>query len=106
MPSASARLKLVEEHVAQLRRCNRCPSMVRPVVTGNPVFSKVMLIGQAPGVKEGPLGRPFAWTAGKTLFRWFESSCGIDEARFRERIYMAAVARCFPGKVDGGKDAV
>jgi uracil-DNA glycosylase len=60
-----------------------------------------MLIGQAPGVKEGPLGRPFAWTAGKTLFGWF-AEIGLDEAAFRARAYMAAVCRCFPGKAKGG----
>lgn len=40
----------------------------------------------------------------KTLFRWFEEATGIDEVTFRERIYMAAVARCFPGKAKGGGD--
>jgi uracil-DNA glycosylase len=28
----------------------------------------------------------------------------MDEATFRARIYMAAVARCFPGKAKGGGD--
>jgi uracil-DNA glycosylase len=78
--------------------------MIGPVVHGPPVTSKVFLLGQAPGPREGSFGRPFAWTAGKTLFRWFEESCGIDEERFRARIYMAAVARCFPGKASGGGD--
>ena len=49
-----------------------------------------MLIGQAPGAHEGPAGKPFAWTAGKTMFRWF-GELGVDEAAFRERVYMAAV---------------
>jgi uracil-DNA glycosylase len=75
--------------------------MIGPVVTGEPVVSPVMLIGQAPGVREGPAGRPFAWTAGKTMFGWF-ASLGLDEAGFRERVYMAAVCRCFPGKAKGG----
>jgi len=79
--------------------------MIRPVVTGNPVLSPVMLIGQAPGVREGPAGKPFAWTAGKTLFRWF-APLGIDETQFRDRVYMAAVCRCFPGKAKGGGDRV
>ncbi len=70
-----------------------------PVVHGPSVLSRVFLLGQAPGPHEGKLMRPFAWTAGKTLFRWFEESLGVPEARFRERVYMAAVARCFPGKV-------
>ena len=64
-----------------------------------------MLNGQAPGDKEGPAGRPFAWTAGKTLFKWFEG-IGLDEQGFRSRVYMAAVCRCFPGKKPGGGDRV
>ena len=79
--------------------------MIGPVVTGTPVVSPVMLIGQAPGDKEGPAGRPFAWTAGKTMFQWF-SSIGLTEEQFRARVYMAAVCRCFPGKADKGGDRV
>ena len=79
--------------------------MIGPVVTGEAVVSPVMLIGQAPGAREGPTGRPFAWTAGKTLFRWF-SAIGIEEEVFRHRVYMAAVCRCFPGKNPRGGDRV
>lgn len=80
--------------------------MIGPVVTGQPVMSPVMLIGQAPGVREGPAGKPFAWTAGKTLFGWF-AELGLDEQHFRSRVYMAAVCRCFPGKApSGGGDRV
>lgn len=70
------------------------------------MVSKVVLVGQAPGVKEPILGRPFAWTAGKTLFQWFESSCGIQQETFRQTVYMAAVCRCFPGKTSVGGDRV
>lgn len=80
--------------------------MHRPAVSGGPVASRVMLVGQAPGDKEPTLGRPFAWTAGRTLFRWFDEHCGLDEAAFRSRIYMAAVCRCFPGKKPSGGDRV
>jgi uracil-DNA glycosylase len=79
--------------------------MIGPVVTGEPVASPVMLIGQAPGVREGPAGKPFAWTAGKTMFGWF-ASLGLTEDAFRQRVYMAAVCRCFPGKAKGGGDRV
>ncbi|MDB4993023.1 MAG: hypothetical protein JWM74_455 [Myxococcaceae bacterium] len=78
--------------------------MIGPVVHGPPVLSKVVLVGQAPGPREGSFGRPFAWTAGKTLFRWFEETLGVDEETFRERVYISAVARCFPGKASGGGD--
>lgn len=79
--------------------------MIRPVVSGKPVYSQVLMIGQAPGDKEGPAGKPFAWTAGKTLFKWF-ASIGVDEESFRNRAYMAAVCRCFPGKNPKGGDRV
>ena len=69
-------------------------------------MSKILLVGQAPGDKEPVLGRPFAWTAGKTLFRWFQEAAGLDEAAFRSSIYMAAVCRCFPGKKSTGGDRV
>jgi uracil-DNA glycosylase len=65
-----------------------------------------MIIGQAPGIREPVLARPFAHTAGKTLFRWFEQFCGMDEATVRATIYFAAVIRCFPGKAKGGTDRV
>lgn len=80
--------------------------MHKPVVTGGPVVTKVILVGQAPGDKEPLLRRPFAWTAGKTLFRWFEESCGLSEESVRAGIYFAAVCRCFPGKKATGGDRV
>jgi uracil-DNA glycosylase len=88
----------------QLRACTACPSMIGPVVHGPANVSHVMLIGQAPGPREGEIGRPFAWTAGRTLFRWFETATGVDEASFRAGVYISAVARCFPGKAPGGGD--
>lgn len=63
------------------------------------------MVGQAPGEREGRFGRPFAWTAGKTLFSWYRQ-IGIDEAAFRQRVYIAAVCRCFPGKNPKGGDRV
>jgi uracil-DNA glycosylase len=88
----------------ELDACRACPEMIGPVVHGPAIESRVFLLGQAPGPHEGKLGRPFAWTAGKTLFRWFEESIGCSEEEFRAKIYMAAVARCFPGKAPGGGD--
>jgi uracil-DNA glycosylase family 4 len=99
----------LRRHVTRLLGCDACPDMIRPVVSGNPVLSPVMLIGQAPGVREGPAGKPFAWTAGKTMFGWFgDKALGLEmpEDEFRARVYMAAVCRCFPGKATGGGDRV
>ena len=80
--------------------------MASAPVSGGPVMSRVMLVGQAPGDKEPLRGRPFAYTAGRTLFGWFTRTCGWSEADFRARVYMAAVCRCFPGKRPTGGDRV
>ena len=98
-------LQDVLDHQAALRACGICPAMTGPVVTCTPSLSRILLVGQAPGDREPLLGRPFAWTAGKTLFKWFEP-LGMDEPQFRERVYMAAVCRCFPGKNPKGGDRV
>jgi uracil-DNA glycosylase len=101
----SERLALLEAHQRALAACVRCPQMGKPVVMGRPVVSPVLLVGQAPGDKEPVAGKPFAWTAGKNMFKWF-ASLGVDEETFRETVYMAAVCRCFPGKNPKGGDRV
>jgi uracil-DNA glycosylase len=93
-------------HFAALSACTRCPRMHKPVVVGRPVASRILLVGQAPGDKEPKLGRPFAWTAGKTLFKWFAEALGWTEEETRDRVYFAAVCRCFPGKRAEGGDRV
>lgn len=106
MARPSAAQRKLDDLVTRLRGCTLCPKMYRPAVSGGPVWSRVVTVGQAPGTKEPVLGRPFAWTAGKTLFGWFERACGMTEAEFRSSIYMAAVCRCFPGKNATGGDRV
>jgi len=93
------------QHHQRLSECRLCPEMIPPVIIGQPVASKILLVGQAPGIREGDLGRPFAWTAGKTLFKWFQS-IGVDEESFRRQVYMSAVCRCFPGKNPKAGDRV
>ena len=105
MAASRKRIEL-KRHVAELLRCRRCPRMKSTPVSGGAVVSDVMLIGQAPGPREPVLQRPFAHTAGKTLFRWFEEFCGMNEAAIRSTVYFAAVRRYFPGKSSGGTDRV
>lgn len=96
----------LHRHVTALLKCRRCPRMRSRPVSGGPVVSEVILVGQAPGPREPVLQRPFAHTAGQTLFRWLKHSCGLTEAKVRSTIYFAAVCRCFPGKNSGGSDRV
>ena len=106
MPRLSRRRLSLNEHVTRLLQCRRCPRMQSTPVSGGAVLSDVMLIGQAPGVREPVLQRPFAHTAGKTLFRWFDEFCGMNESAMRSTIYFAAVCRCYPGKTIAGGDRV
>jgi uracil-DNA glycosylase len=71
-----------------------------PVVAGFE-DNRIMLIGQAPGITELEVRRPFAGRAGRELFRWM-GSIGIEEEEFRRRVYMTAITKCFPGKAPGG----
>ena len=106
MKSSTARedrLRSLHDHHLAMGRCCDCPEMVGPPVVGQAVFSPVMLIAQAPGTREIETGRPFAWTAGKTLFSWF-AGLGLEEQGFRSRVTMSAVCRCFPGKNPKGGD--
>ncbi|MCZ6730891.1 MAG: uracil-DNA glycosylase [SAR324 cluster bacterium] len=91
-----------DTHVKRLRACRLCAGVQGPPVLGAVAGARVFLMGQAPGPREQREGRPFVWTAGTTLFRWF-ATIGVDEALFRERVYMGAVIRCFPGKMANGK---
>lgn len=104
-PAMPHALRVIHAHQAALRACRLCPDMHRPPIVGTAVRSKILLVGQAPGDKEPALGRPFAWTAGKQLFKWF-LPFGLDEAQFRARVYIAASCRCFPGKNPKGGDRV
>jgi len=98
---AEASLAALQRRMAAFR-----PRGFGPTVHGPPVVSGVFLLGQAPGPHEARLGRPFAWTAGKTLFRWLERATGAGEAAVRDAFYISAVARGFPGKARGGGDRV
>lgn len=106
MSLGSRRQQQLNRHVARLLQCRRCPRMLPPPVSGGPILSKVILVGQAPGVREPVMGKPFAWTAGRTLFGWFDEFCHLNETEVRSQIYFAAVCRCFPGKTPAGGDRV
>ncbi|HLJ74018.1 MAG TPA: uracil-DNA glycosylase family protein [Thermoanaerobaculia bacterium] len=86
-----------DEHLARLNGCRLCPNVFGQPVTGAVPGAEVMLVGQAPGPHEVEDRRPFAYTAGRRLFSWFEPF-GVDEQTFRSHIHMCAVIRCFPGR--------
>ena len=95
-----------QEHLDLLYACRACPNVFGRPVTGPVAGTRVMLVGQAPGPHELEDRKPFAYTAGRRLFAWFSDHLGLSEEEFRERVYIAAVIRCFPGKDKSGGDRV
>ncbi len=100
-PRVIQQLHAVHRDILALR-----PRGFGPPVHGPAIDTRLFLVGQAPGPHEARFGRPFAWTAGKTLFRWLEQATGAPEEEVRQQVYIAAVVRCFPGKTAAGGDRV
>jgi uracil-DNA glycosylase len=63
---------------------------------------RILLVGQAPGLRATIQDRPFAGIAGDKLRAWFEKA-GISKAEFYARIHFAAVTRCYPGRLAGAR---
>jgi uracil-DNA glycosylase len=93
----------LQDHLERLGACRRCghPDPVVPILS-RARRPKAMLVGQAPGKVEISSQQPFAGRAGKTLFRWL-AEAGLSESEARERIYIAAMTRCFPGPHPSGR---
>jgi uracil-DNA glycosylase family 4 len=89
-----------------MRACRRCLEAGYEIATGavfsGPAPAALMLVGQAPGITEAQVKRPFNASSGRRLFQWL-AEAGIDETDFRRRYYMTAVTKCYPGKHPNGK---
>ena len=90
----------------EMRACRKCLEAGYEIVPGavfsGPAPAPLMLVGQAPGITEAQVKRPFNASSGTRLFQWL-SEAGLDEAEFRARYYMTAVTKCYPGKHPKGK---
>jgi uracil-DNA glycosylase family 4 len=91
---------------AEMRACRKCLEAGYEIAPGA-VFSglapaALMLVGQAPGVTEAQVKRPFNASSGTRLFQWL-AEAGICEDHFRASYYMTAVTKCYPGKHPKGK---
>jgi uracil-DNA glycosylase len=101
-----SRTQLLLQLHEEIRSCRRCLDAGYDIAPGA-VFSgseqaRVMVIGQAPGVTEAMVKRPFNAGSGRRLFQWL-GAAGWDEEQFRSRHYMSAVTKCYPGKSTTGK---
>ena len=89
--------------VADIRACRICADILEP----NPVVrvshtARLLIVGQAPGMRVHKTGLPFNDPSGDRLRDWM----GLDRETFYDtrRISIAAVAFCFPGYDDAGAD--
>ena len=103
------------EAITDLAELHRCLEPCRLCVEAGirvesmPVFSHLhradaILVGQAPGIREAVDRRPFIGPAGRRLRAWLKPAGLGTEEEFYGRLYIAAVAKCFPGKRPGGSD--
>jgi uracil-DNA glycosylase family 4 len=92
----------LHQTILSCRLCEEAGYIERasPVVSGRRA-NRMMLVGQAPGVVELEIRRPFSGRAGRELFRWLDS-VGIGEDDFRSHVYMTAITKCFPGRAASG----
>jgi uracil-DNA glycosylase len=91
---------------ADMRACRRCLEAGYAIAPGavfsGPAPAPLMLVGQAPGITEAQVKRPFNASAGRRLFQWL-AEAGFDEATFRAGYHMTAVTKCYPGKHPSGR---
>ena len=100
---------IFDELQREMRDCRRCLEEGYPIKEGA-IFSgsasaQVMIVGQAPGTREGGTGLPFSGPAGKRLFSWL-ARAGFEESEFSATQYITAIAKCFPGKGNSRGDRV
>lgn len=104
-----ARLVALNARIAACRACHlggfldeaESVPIVRDPEPDAPV-PRVLLIGQAPGLKATITARPFAGVSGDRLRAWFEQG-GIPRVDFWRKIHFAAVTRCYPGRLPGAR---
>ena len=91
---------------ADMRACRQCLEAGYQIAPGavfsGPAPAPLMLVGQAPGITEAQVKRPFNASSGRRLFQWL-AEAGMEEVDFRARYYMTAVTKCYPGKHPNGK---
>ena len=95
---------------SEIRRCRICESDFRATATAHsprPVFwcrpsARILVAGQAPGVKVHQSGIPFNDRSGVRLRDWM----GVSTAEFydKSRLAILPMAFCFPGYDDRGAD--
>lgn len=88
----------------EIRACTRCQDAgylaeARPLTAGDP-DAPFCVIGQAPSRMAHELRTFYRGPAGEKLQGWFVQA-GFAPEDFGTRVYLAAVTKCFPGRLPG-----
>lgn len=95
-------LQMLHAEVLACRRCEDVGCLERALpVAGGPYTARVMVIGQAPGVRTMLARRHFAGPGGKLLREWIARG-GIPHDRQASEVYFTSLTRCFPGPAPRG----
>ncbi|HEX8218583.1 MAG TPA: uracil-DNA glycosylase family protein [Chloroflexia bacterium] len=108
---ATRRERLLELNV-RLRACRRCHAagylderesvpLARDPDPDAPL-PRVLLVGQAPGLRATTEYKPFAGITGDKLRGWMEAG-GIPREDFWRKIHFSAVTKCYPGRLPGAR---
>lgn len=63
---------------------------------------RVLLVGQAPGLRATQEYKPFAGISGDKLRGWMEAG-GIAREDFWRKIHFSAITKCYPGRLPGAR---
>lgn len=93
----------LEALLAEVRRCRACenhlPLGPRPVLQAGEA-ARILIVGQAPGVRVHNTGVPWDDASGERLRMWM----GVDKGSFydKNRIAIIPMGYCYPGRGNGG----
>lgn len=100
----------MDDLVSRITACRICAARFAATATGHaprPVAwfrpsARVLIAGQAPGMRVHKAGRPFADASGDRLRDWL----GLDDSEFYDlkRVAIVPMAFCFPGYDAKGSD--
>ncbi|MCC7325305.1 MAG: uracil-DNA glycosylase family protein [Burkholderiales bacterium] len=96
----------LEDLLVAVRACRACADQLplgpRPVLRAH-AAARILIVGQAPGLRVHTTGIPWDDPSGARLREWM----GVDEATFYDdsRIAIIPMGYCYPGRGDGGDKA-
>jgi uracil-DNA glycosylase len=104
MPAHPAvRVRTLAELHQAIAGCRMCPRVTPPPILWAREGQRALIIGQAPGITEPLRKLPFAGAAGRKLVTWLAPLGITSHEEMLERFAFAAVAKCYPGRLPGGR---